>query len=231
MNEPNQHAGKPASHGGAFEGQAHPPWSAPLAALAAEPAPLTRQLAVASAQFIFRAFHAHDASALRSFLAGLSDSGRRFWHGDADPADEAAGWVAAIGRYDKLRLVAHRADRTGELDAIVDLSFALPATAELSRYAAYGFPLDPARTVRFGICLADRWHGSGLATAMLAPTWDAVRFVGSDRAVLFGGVHAENHRARRFYRRNGFVEVGTFIAAGVESVDMALDLPTPNKAT
>ncbi|WP_446215767.1 N-acetyltransferase family protein [Micromonospora sp. IBHARD004] len=196
-----------------------------LAALAADPAQLTRRLTVAGTPFTIRALRADDGAALRSFLAGLSDTSRRYWHGDADPADEATGWIDGIGRYDKLRLVAHHADRTGHLDAVVDLSFALPPEAELLRYAAYGLPLDPARTVRFGPCVADDWHGSGLAAALLPPTWDAVRLLERDRIVLLGGVHADNHRARRFYRRSGFVEAGTFTTDAGVSIDMALDLP------
>lgn len=196
-----------------------------LAALAVDPAPLARRLTAADTSFAFRALHAGDAAALTSFLAGLSDTSRLFWHGHDDHAGEAAGWIEAIGRYDKLRLVVHQADRPDELDAVVDLSFSLPADFEFSRYASYGTPLDPARTVRFGPCVADAWHGRGLAAALLPPTWEAVRLLDRDRVVLLGGVHAGNHRARRFYHRHGFVEAGTFTTSAEPAVDMFLDLP------
>jgi GNAT superfamily N-acetyltransferase len=196
-----------------------------LAALAVDPAPVARRLTVAGTSFTFRALQAGDTAALTSFLAGLSGTSRRFWHGDADPAGEAAGWIEAIGRYDKLRLVVHRPDRTDRFDAVVDLSFSLPAGFELTRYASYGIALDSTRTVRFGPCVADAWHGSGLAGALLPPTWEAVRLLDRDRVVLFGGVHADNHRARRFYRRCGFVEAGTFTNPDGPCIDMFLDLP------
>ncbi|WP_285549236.1 GNAT family N-acetyltransferase [Actinoplanes regularis] len=195
-----------------------------LAALAIDPSPLARRLSVAGAPFIFRALRSGDAVALTSFLAELSDTSRRFWHGDTDPAVAAAGWIEAIGRYDKLRLVAHRPDRAGQFDAVVDLSFSFPADFEVARYASYGIDLDPVRAVRFGPCVADAWHGSGLAAALLPPTWAAVRLLDRDRVVLFGGVHADNHRARRFYRRCGFLEAGAFTDAGEENIDMFLDL-------
>ncbi|WP_203831344.1 GNAT family N-acetyltransferase [Actinoplanes palleronii] len=194
-----------------------------LVALAADPGPLRHRLSVAGSSFALRALRADDEPALTSFLAGLSTTSRRFWHGDTEPAVEAAGLIEAIGRYDKLRLVAHREGRPDRLDALVDLSFSLPEDSELARYAGYGIPLDPECTVRFGPCVADAWHGSGLAAALLPPTWSAARLLDRDRVVLYGGVHADNHRARRFYYRAGFIEAGTFDNG--TAVDMYRDLP------
>jgi GNAT superfamily N-acetyltransferase len=199
--------------------------SSSLAALAADPAPLTRRVTVAETPFVVRALCADDADALVSFLAGLSATSRRFWHGETDPAEAAAEWIEAIGRYDKLRLVAHRPGRAGHLDGVVDLSFSLPADAELSRYAGYGIALREERTVRFGPCVADAWQSRGLAAELLPPTWAAVRLLDRDCVVLFGGVHAENHRARRFYRRHGFAEVGAFTNADGDCLDMMRHLP------
>jgi GNAT superfamily N-acetyltransferase len=193
-----------------------------IADLAADPTPLTRRLVVGGEAFVLRALLPSDTAAMTAFLDGLSETSRAFWHGDVDAADQAAEWVEAIGRYDKLRLVTHREDAPGRLDGMVDLSFCVPDVAELSRYAGYGIALDPRRTARFGPCVSDARRGTGLAAAMLPPTWDAVRLLGCDRVVLYGGVHAGNGRARRFYRRHGFVDVGTF--DGGAGVDMMLDL-------
>jgi GNAT superfamily N-acetyltransferase len=195
---------------------------ATIAELAVDPAPLTRRLMVGRELFVLRALLPSDTTAMAGFLAGLSQTSRRFWHGDVDPADQAAQWAEAIGRYDKLRLVAHRQDRPERLEGIVDLSFCVPDFAELSRYAGYGIALDPKRTARFGPCVADAQQGSGLAAALLPPTWDAVRLLGCDRVVLYGGVHAGNVRAQRFYRRHGFLDVGAFDSGA--GIDMMLDI-------
>ena len=192
-----------------------------LAALAADPSPLTSQVMAGGTEFTVRALRPGDAAPLTAFLAALSGTSRRYWHGETDPATESAGWIEAIGRYDKLRLVAHRLGRPDHLDGVVDLSFSLPEGHEISRYAAQGITLDPDRTVRFGPCVADAWQGRGLAAALLPPTWSAARLLGRDRVVLFGGVDPANHRARRFYTRHGFTEVG---GAG-NVVDMMLHLP------
>ncbi|BBH69625.1 hypothetical protein ACTI_63100 [Actinoplanes sp. OR16] len=207
-----------------------------IAALAADPSPLTRTVTARGIPFLVRALLPEDRAALTGFLTGLSATSRRYWHGDTDPADAAADWIDAIGRYDKLRLVAHcpdqltettahPPDRPADLAGVIDLSFCLPDGYEITRYAGYGITLDPARTVRFGPCVADRWQGHGLAAALLPAAYAAARLLGCDRAVLFGGVQATNHRARRFYQRHGFTEAGTFTDEHGDGVDMLLDLP------
>lgn len=169
---------------------------ATIAGLAADPAPLTRRLVVGGEPFVLRALLPSDTAAMMALLANLSDTSRGFWHGDVDAADQAAEWAEAIGRYDKLRLVAHREDARGRLDGMVDLSFCVPDFAELARYAGYGITLDPLRTARFGPCVSDARRGSGLAAAMLPPTWDAVRLLGCDRVSCCTGVCTRRTCAR-----------------------------------
>lgn len=71
-----------------------------------------------------------------------------------------------------------------------------------------------------GICPANRWwvlrqlyldeeaHGSGLADALLLQAIGEARR--RDVAELYLTVWVNNHRARRFYERHGFVEVGRY---------------------
>ncbi|MEV4275136.1 GNAT family N-acetyltransferase [Actinoplanes xinjiangensis] len=176
-----------------------------IAALAADPSPLTRTITVDGVGLTVRALLPGDERALVAFLAGLSATSRRFWHGDTGHETAAADWIEAIGRYDKLRLVAVDGE---DLAGVVDLSLSLPDGFEITRYAQAGIRLDPQRTARFGPCVADAWQGRGLADALIAPAWDAIRLLGRDVVVLFGGVHTDNVRARRFYRRHGFTGVG-----------------------
>lgn len=196
-----------------------------LAALAVDPSPLTRRVIADNTAFVVRGLRVDDSAALTAFLAGLSDTSRRYWHGHTDHDTAAADWIEGIGRYDKLRLVTHEEHQPHHLDGVVDLSFALPEHAEGGRYARYGITLDPDRTVRFGPCVADAWQGRGLAAQLLEPTWDAVRMFHRDHVILFGGVHADNRRARRFYGRHGFVEAGASANGDGEIIDMMLRLP------
>lgn len=51
-----------------------------------------------------------------------------------------------------------------------------------------------------------RWHGHGVAQALMAALLAAARDGGADRVWL--GVRERNDRARAFYRKAGFVEAG-----------------------
>ncbi|MFI5911997.1 GNAT family N-acetyltransferase [Dactylosporangium sp. NPDC051541] len=185
-----------------------------LVALANDPTPLTMQVTADGQPFTVRPLHRSDAAPLQTFLSTLSEPSRRYWHGDTDPSEAARDWIDSIARYDKLRLVAHAPTTPTVLAGVIDLSFSLPDGWEITRYAAAGILLDPARTVRWGPCVADAWQSRGLAAALLPPSWSAAKLLNRDCVVLFGGVDATNHRARRFYTKHGFTEAtndGTLI--------------------
>ncbi|MES2032901.1 MAG: GNAT family N-acetyltransferase [Pseudomonadota bacterium] len=57
------------------------------------------------------------------------------------------------------------------------------------------------------IYVLHRFHGDGVGLALLEAAVEAARAVGARRMLL--GAYAENHRAIAFYKRNGFVQVGT----------------------
>ncbi len=56
------------------------------------------------------------------------------------------------------------------------------------------------------IYLFSRFHGTGAAQALLRLAVSAARQACASRLLL--GVHQDNLRARAFYRRSGFVEIG-----------------------
>jgi len=57
------------------------------------------------------------------------------------------------------------------------------------------------------IYLLERAHGSGLAGELMACALADARALGKRRILL--GVYGANHRAQRFYEKQGFVVVGT----------------------
>lgn len=57
------------------------------------------------------------------------------------------------------------------------------------------------------IYILARFQGSGAAERLLNPAVTQARILGANRLLL--GVHAGNHRALRFYHRNGFRQIGT----------------------
>lgn len=153
---------------------------------------------------VFRSLETADLEALRAFHAGLSPRTREFWHRQVDARTLAAEHCDAIDRFDKLRLVA---DDGRMIEAVFELSFAIP-DGDHQRFAAYGLRLDEKTDARIGPCVRDDEQGSGLAPRLLAETACIARREGRSRLILWGGVQHENHRARRFYEREGFSEVG-----------------------
>lgn len=56
--------------------------------------------------------------------------------------------------------------------------------------------------------LLPRWQGTGVADALMTWAIDAARAGGAEEMIL--SVFVDNHRARRFYERRGFVEIGRY---------------------
>ena len=56
------------------------------------------------------------------------------------------------------------------------------------------------------IYVLSRWHGSGLAAALMAAAAGQAAAAGAPRLLL--GVHAGNARALKFYRKQGFAQIG-----------------------
>ncbi len=79
-------------------------------------------------------------------------------------------------------------------------------------YALVTAPEFPEGLTRAGdlelrrIYLFSRFHGSGAGQFLMDAALDGARAQGAERVLL--GVHPENHRALRFYRRNGFRVIG-----------------------
>jgi GNAT superfamily N-acetyltransferase len=68
------------------------------------------------------------------------------------------------------------------------------------------------------------WHGAGVGAALMDWTLDEARRRGATHVQL--SVFVDNHRARRFYERYGFAEVGryTFMVGAHEDDDRILRL-------
>ncbi|MBW3624379.1 MAG: GNAT family N-acetyltransferase [Armatimonadetes bacterium] len=173
---------------------------------------------------LFRPLRPDDAEPLREFLSSLSEQTRRFWSQDGYDLAAARELCKAIGRYDKLRLVAVPQSPPAKILALYEFSFGIPESCHV-RFRSYGIPLDEVTDCRFGPCVRDELQGGGLASALMVPTFDIARRFGKTRVFLWGGVLADNHRAIRFYLRHGFTEVGRFTAHdGEECIDMIRNL-------
>jgi ribosomal protein S18 acetylase RimI-like enzyme len=71
-----------------------------------------------------------------------------------------------------------------------------------------------------------------VGTLLFPLVTEVLRRFGRNRVILLGGVLSDNIRALRYYEKNGFEAVGTFVGPdGTSSLDMILDLgPEPGRA-
>ena len=194
-----------------------------ISQIAEEPHLVTSTVLVSDGEeFCLRPLEVGDAPVLASFLQGLSEATRTFSHFpsyDLVCAEELCG---AVGRYDKLRLVIE--SESSEAVGLIELSLGLPE-ADIARFAAAHIELSEASDCRFGPTLADAYQERGLGSRAFPLILEIVRRLGRTRLILLGGVREENERARHFYRKFGFAEVGSFDGlSGAKNVDMILDL-------
>jgi GNAT superfamily N-acetyltransferase len=86
-------------------------------------------------------------------------------------------------------------------------------------------PIGPSAELR-QLYVLRPWHGSGIAQALMNWAIGEARRRGAEH--LYLSVFTDNHRARRFYARYGFVEVGPYAFKVGNHVDedivMHLDL-------
>lgn len=169
---------------------------------------------------LYRPLLPTDVERLAAFLSGLSAQTRRFWVHPSYDRETAQALCDAIGRYDKLRLVAVKDDA---IIAVYEFSMDL-VQSDLDRYAGYGIELNPATDCRFGPCVADEYQGTGLAQALFSPTVEIARRFGQRRIILWGGVFTENERAVRFYEKLGFQRAGEFVKEDGPCYDMIYTL-------
>ena len=67
---------------------------------------------------------------------------------------------------------------------------------------------EPGSVELWALYLRRAWHGRGVADALMRWTLDEARSGGASAVRLT--VYIDNHRARRFYERYGFVETGKY---------------------
>ncbi|MFI1395417.1 GNAT family N-acetyltransferase [Streptomyces sp. NPDC020681] len=200
-----------------------------LTEIAEDPLVLTRRRNLPDgSDVVVRPLTHTDAEGLAGFLDGLSAESRRFSTFAGHDLAAARELCDAIARYDKLRLVLEVVP-SGRIVGLLEFSLALPA-ADIERYQSAGIRLTETTDCRFGPTLADDYQGKGVATLVFPLVTEVARRLGKKRIILWGGVLADNARAIRYYEKNGFRPVGSFVEPdGSSLLDMMVDLqPVPD---
>jgi diamine N-acetyltransferase len=144
----------------------------------------------------------HDANALaelaaRTFQEAFAAANR--------PEDMALHIARAYGPAEQLRELRDPSVTT--LLVHVDGQLAGYAQLRLGGAPACVTGGSPVELWRFYV--ASAWHGRGVAQALMAQVVDEVRRRGGQTVWL--GVWEQNDRAKAFYRKSGFVDVGSQI--------------------
>jgi diamine N-acetyltransferase len=137
-----------------------------------------------------------------------------------DPADLALHLARSYGVAQQTAELAHPAITT--LVASVDGALTGYAQLRLSRSPACITAARPLELWRFYVARA--WHGRGVAQQLMAGAVAAAR--GRGAASLWLGVWEHNPRAQAFYKKSGFVAVGsqTFFVGTDEQTDRVMEL-------
>ncbi|MFK4804089.1 GNAT family N-acetyltransferase [Streptomyces sp. MPA0124] len=202
-----------------------------LTEIAEDPLRLTSRLKPhGGSDVVLRPLTHADAGQLAEFLDALSSESRRFSTFGGYDLATARELCDAIARYDKLRLVLEDVP-SGRIVGLLEFSLAL-TPGDIARYQDAGIRLAETTDCRFGPTLADGYQGRGVGTLAFPLVTEVARLLGRTRIILWGGVRADNPRAIRYYKKNGFQPVGFFTEAdGSLSLDMMLDLhPAPDPA-
>jgi GNAT superfamily N-acetyltransferase len=182
-------------------------------------------LRVAELGYILRPIIANDCKMLYSFLSNLSATTRKNYVLDSYDEAQAKSFVDAIGKWQKLRIIMVPLNAAEEIIGLLEVSFSFPEGAELTRFESYGVPTDESKSLRFGPVVADKFQGKDIAKYLVQCLELVAKFFERNQIILWGGVYSENARARKFYEKHGFVEIGRFQDVhGQECIDMAKTL-------
>ena len=167
---------------------------------------------------VIRLAAASDAAALAPFAA------RQFaetFGPDNRPEDIAAHLAASFGADQQRREIAD----PDMVTLVAEHDRHLAAYAQVRRHAAPAC-VRGADPVELWRCYVDRpWHGRGLAQRLMAGVHEAAARLGG--RTLWLSVWERNPRARAFYERCGFRDVGTgtFVVGSDRQTDRILAMP------
>lgn len=97
---------------------------------------------------------------------------------------------------------------------------------EEARYRGYQIALNFSADPVFAPCIADAYQSLGIASQAVRALIENLRDQNLRSLVLMGGTQAPNLKARHFYKKLGFQELGEFFTEhnGLNNIDMRLML-------
>lgn len=172
------------------------------------------------AEALLRPLVKSDTAALGDYFLTLSEASKRVYGPHPFDRDTANAVCAGAGDDGTLRLLAlHGETIVGYFILVLGVR-----DGDRQRYQPLGIELDHTTDCTLAPSVLDAYQNSGLGSHMMGHLKKIARALGRRRMLLWGGVRHDNPRARHFYEKFGFVEVGQFSAGGVNNSDMIADL-------
>jgi diamine N-acetyltransferase len=172
---------------------------------------------------LFRPVTMSDAIILGRYFLGLSEELKALY--GPHPFDQAtADQLCAADDPQFIRMIAILPD--GDVIAYFILQSPAPQS-EILRYQEAGLKIEPEETCLIAPSVADAYQNQGIGTPLMRHMAQVAHSLGLKNMILMGGVFGHNLRARHYYQKVGFREVGTFVpswSAGRFCYDMMLDL-------
>ncbi len=172
-------------------------------------------------KFLLRPLEKTDETKLADLIESLSTATKRFYSYTGPSSEIAQEHCEAINKYDKLRFVLER-ENNKDLVGLFEFSFGIPQD-DLDRFEKYEIKLSEKTDCRIGPLLSDDYQSQGIASAVLPKLINIAKQFDKTRIILWGGVMQDNPQAIRFYEKNGFKNVGSFVNQdGINCFDMIL---------
>jgi len=186
------------------------------------PSLLTYNLVLSSGEkVILSPLKPKDVNDLAFFLRQLSKKTREFYNFPSFGLKMAKELCEAINKYDKLRFVL-KDKSSKKIIALFELSFDI-SEGDKKRFLKYNLKIDYKDCCRFAPCIADNYQNKKIGSLVFPFIIKIVNKFNRKIIILWGGVLAKNGRAIKFYKNNGFKELGKFKdpnKKGQYSIDM-----------
>lgn len=169
-------------------------------------------------KFICRDLDQNDDKKLYYFLRSLSKKTISKSFVNCDLKNTAKSFCNDIGKYDKHRYVL--LNNQDSIVALFEFSLDLP-DGDIKRYQKYNDIPDINKICRWGLTIADDYQNIGIGTFTFPLMKEITKKLNKEYIILYGGVYLNNERAIHFYKKLGFIELGTFKDVnGIKSMDM-----------
>lgn len=174
-------------------------------------------------KLIIRPLEKEDEEKLAQLFKNLSENTKNFYTSEEPFETRAKEHIDAINKYDKLRFVLEKTD-LNEIIGLFEFSFDIPPN-DISRFENYAIKLTSNTDCRIGPLLKDEYQSKGFGSLVLPAILNIAKQFNKKRVILWGGVNKNNAKAIRFYEKNGFKNLGSFINQNkIECYDMLLNL-------